>query len=40
LPGARPENGTGTLGYTDPASKVIVVDPRLSPAPEGQRHRA
>src|SRR5664280_1527225 len=31
LPDARPENGTGTLGYTDPASKVIVVDPRLSP---------
>ena len=31
LPDAHPELGTGTLGYTDPAAKVIVVDPRLSP---------
>jgi len=30
LPDTRPENGTGTLGYTDPARKVIV-DLRLSP---------
>ena len=31
LADAHPELGTGTLGYTDPAAKVIVVDPRLSP---------
>ena len=40
LPDSRPENGTGTLGYADPASKVIVVDPTTEPTPEGQRHRA
>lgn len=28
---AHPELGTGTLGYTDRAAKVVVVDPRLSP---------
>jgi hypothetical protein len=31
LADAHPELGTGTLGYTDPSAKVIVVDPRLSP---------
>lgn len=31
LPDAHPELGTGTLGYTDPSAKVIVVDSRLSP---------
>lgn len=28
----RPDTGDGTLGYTDPASKKIVVDARLSEA--------
>lgn len=32
IPGCRPDTGEGTLGYTDPQSKRIVVDERLSPA--------
>ncbi|MDP3890274.1 ImmA/IrrE family metallo-endopeptidase, partial [Nocardioides sp.] len=32
IPGCRPETGDGTLGYTDPQSKRIVVDSRLSNA--------
>jgi antirestriction protein ArdC len=32
IPDCRPETGEGTLGYTDPRSKRIVVDSRLSPA--------
>lgn len=32
IPGCRPATGEGTLGYTDPRSKRIVVDSRLSPA--------
>ncbi|MDN5767420.1 MAG: ImmA/IrrE family metallo-endopeptidase [Humibacillus sp.] len=32
IPGCDPESGRGTLGYTDPATKEIVVDARLSPA--------
>lgn len=32
IPGSNPAKGTGTLGYTDPATKQIVVDSRLSPA--------
>jgi IrrE N-terminal-like domain len=30
LDGANPDRGTGTLGYTDPTSRTIVVDPRLT----------
>lgn len=30
IPGCIPDTGRGTLGYTDPASKKIVVDRRLS----------
>ncbi len=30
IPGCIPETGRGTLGYTDPASKKIVIDQRLS----------
>lgn len=29
--GCNPDKGTGTLGYTSPASREIVVDSRLSP---------
>lgn len=32
IPGCRPETGDGTLGYTDPQSKRIVVDSRLNEA--------
>ncbi len=32
IPGCRPTTGEGTLGYTDPRTKRIVVDSRLSPA--------
>jgi len=32
IPGCRPETGEGTLGYTDPKSKRIVVDSRLNEA--------
>jgi antirestriction protein ArdC len=32
IPDCRPETGEGTLGYTEPKSKRIVVDSRLSPA--------
>jgi antirestriction protein ArdC len=32
IPGCQPDTGQGTLGYTDPQSKRIVVDERLSPA--------
>ena len=32
IPGCRPETGEGTLGYTDPQSKRIVVDARLNDA--------
>ncbi|CCH73499.1 hypothetical protein BN11_2830007 [Nostocoides australiense Ben110] len=32
IPGCRPETGEGTLGYTDPKSKRIVVDARLNEA--------
>ena len=32
IPGCIPDTGRGTLGYTDPASKKIVVDRRLSGA--------
>lgn len=28
----NPDRGTGTLGYTDPRTKEVVVDPRLSAA--------
>ena len=30
LDGANPDRGTGTLGYTDPTSRTIVVDRRLT----------
>jgi hypothetical protein len=32
IPGCRPETGEGTLGYTDPKTKRIVVDARLNDA--------
>lgn len=32
IPGCQPEKGLGTLGYTQPATKRIVVDSRLSSA--------
>lgn len=32
IPGANPVTGEGTLGYTDPRSKQIVVDARLDDA--------
>ncbi len=32
IPGCRPETGEGTLGFTDPKSKRIVVDARLNEA--------
>lgn len=32
IPGCRPASGEGTLGYTQPGTKQIVVDSRLSPA--------
>lgn len=32
IPGCRPATGEGTLGFTDPSTKRIVVDARLSPA--------
>lgn len=32
IPGCQPATGLGTLGYTDPAFKRIVVDARLSEA--------
>lgn len=32
IPDCVPDTGRGTLGYTDPATKRIVVDTRLSPA--------
>lgn len=32
IPDCRPDTGEGTLGYTDPKTKRIVVDSRLSPA--------
>lgn len=30
LDGANPDRGTGTLGYTDPTARTIVVDARLT----------
>lgn len=30
IEGANPEQGTGTLGYTDPQARVVVVDSRLT----------
>ncbi|HEY5846142.1 MAG TPA: ImmA/IrrE family metallo-endopeptidase [Microlunatus sp.] len=32
IPGCDPATGRGTLGYTDPATRQIVVDQRLGPA--------
>ena len=32
IPGCRPQTGEGTLGYTDPKTKRIVVDSRLNEA--------
>lgn len=32
IPGCQPRTGEGTLGYTDPATKRIVVDSRLGDA--------
>jgi hypothetical protein len=32
IPGCDPTRGTGTLGYTDPNTKQIVIDTRLAPA--------
>jgi hypothetical protein len=32
IPGCDPASGRGTLGYTDPAARRIVVDQRLGPA--------
>ena len=32
IPGFNPKAGTGTFGFTDPAGKRIVVDPRQSAA--------
>ncbi len=32
IPDCRPETGSGTLGYTDPQAREIVVDARLNPA--------
>lgn len=32
IPGFDPAAGTGTFGYTDPATKRVVIDPRTPPA--------
>lgn len=32
IPGCQPATGGGTLGYTDPTAREVVVDQRLSPA--------
>lgn len=32
IPGCQPATGKGTLGFTEPSTKRIVVDSRLSPA--------